>query len=166
MVEGETNPLRPAPTSRSDIPSVVPDATIILAVMRSIVGPILRMDGLPVLNILEKLRKSVPGFMYRYLLDKDGQLAGWCYSTPRQRAALEDSGHIIFADFKAKGTNKYGWPYFSGGPHIRRSFTGGFKGNTMGEVPFAAVLHWVTRIDDFKMLLEDLTERERTVHLA
>ena len=28
-----------------------------------------------------------------------------------------------------------------GGPHIRRSFTGEFKGNTMGEVPFAAVLH-------------------------
>ena len=112
-VQNETNPLRPAPTSRSDIPSVVPDTTIISAVMRSIVGPVLRMVGLPVLNILEKLRKSVPGFMYRYLLDKDGQLAGWCYSTPRQRAALEDSGHIIFADFKAKGTNKYGWPYFS-----------------------------------------------------
>ena len=36
----------------------------------------------------------------------------------------------------------------------------------MGEVPFAAVLHWVTRIDDFKLLLEDLSERERTVHLA
>ena len=28
------------------------------------------------------------------------------------------------------------------------------------------MLHWVTRIDDFKMLLEDLTEQERTVHLA
>ena len=45
-----------------------------------------------------------------------------------------------------------------GGPHIHRSFMGGFKGNTMGEGPFAAVLHWVTHIDDFKMLLEDLTE--------
>ena len=53
-----------------------------------------------------------------------------------------------------------------GGPHIHQIFTGGFKGNTMGEVPFAAVLHWVTRIDDFKMLLEDLTERERSVHLV
>ena len=91
----------------------ISDAGVIPSVMRAIVRPALQMEGLPVLNILSKLRDEVPGFMYRYIVDRDGQLAGWCYSTPRQRAALEDSGHVLFFDFKAKGTNKYGWPYFS-----------------------------------------------------
>jgi hypothetical protein len=40
-----------------------------------------------------------------------------------------------------------------------------FPGNTMGEVSFAAVLRWVTRIDDFTWLLTDTTERERVLHL-
>ena len=35
----------------------------------------------------------------------------------------------------------------------------------MGEVSFAAVLHWVTRIDDFAKLLADTCERERVLHL-
>ena len=35
----------------------------------------------------------------------------------------------------------------------------------MGEVSFAAVLRWVTRIDDFTRLLTDTTERERVLHL-
>ena len=38
-------------------------------------------------------------------------------------------------------------------------------GNSMGEVSFAAVLHWVTRIDDFAKLLADTCERERVLHL-
>ena len=35
----------------------------------------------------------------------------------------------------------------------------------MGEVSFAAVLRWVTRIDDFTKLLCDTIERERVLHL-
>ena len=40
-----------------------------------------------------------------------------------------------------------------------------FAGNTMGEVSFPAVLHWVTRVDDFTKLLLDTCERERVLHL-
>ena len=74
---------------------------------------VLRTEGLHVLNILKSLKEKVLGFVYDYVIDKEGQLAGWCYKTPCQRAALEDSGHVIFCDFQAKATNKYGWPYFS-----------------------------------------------------
>ena len=35
----------------------------------------------------------------------------------------------------------------------------------MCEVSFAAVLRWVTRIDDFTKLLFDTIERERVLHL-
>ena len=35
----------------------------------------------------------------------------------------------------------------------------------MGKVSFAAVLRWVTRIDDFTKLLFDTIERERVLHL-
>ena len=296
-------------TQQNTVPKAVPaeveHAITIPHVMRSIVQPVLRMEGLPVLNILKSLKEKVPGFVYDYVIDKEGQLAGWCYMTPRQRAALEDSGHVIFCDFQAKATNKYGWPYFSPSVcnadnknevvmygccvsqsseacawvmqclvkfvppivkicetlftddglsehvvgfyfpstthliccfhvidldifivakkvkyvhteelrrnlwskviycrtreagdlymrgllerpmpialkqrlqywyskfhkwgYIRHTFTAGFKGNTMGEVPFAAIRHWLTRVDDFRLLLEDLMERERTIHLA
>ena len=33
--------------------------------------------------------------------------------TPRQRASLEDNGHVLFFDTNAKGTNKYGMPCFA-----------------------------------------------------
>ena len=81
-----------------------------------------------------------------------------------------------------------------GGPYIKRVFTAGFKGicfylyfctaavlhatstklnmrllpplgNSMGEVSFAAVLRWVTRVDDFTRLLVDTCEHERVIHL-
>ena len=35
----------------------------------------------------------------------------------------------------------------------------------MGEVSFAAVLRWVTRVDDFTKLFADTCERERVLHL-
>ena len=97
----------------ADIPPRHKDATVIPTVMRSILGPVLRQQGLPVLNILSRLQQDVPGFMYAYVVDKDNQLAGWCYMTPRQRASLEDNGHVLFFDTNAKGTNKYGMPFFA-----------------------------------------------------
>ena len=104
-------------TQQNTVPKAVSaeveHAITIPNVMRSIVQPVLRMEGLPVLNILKSLKEKVPGFVYDYVIDKEGQLAGWCYMTPHQQAALEDSGHVIFCDFQAKATNKYGWPYFS-----------------------------------------------------
>ena len=45
-------------------PPMISDAVVIPTVMRSIIGPILRLQGLPVLQVLEKLRREVPGFMY------------------------------------------------------------------------------------------------------
>ena len=50
--------------------------------------------------------------MYEYVIDTDNQVAGWCYMTPRQRASLEDNGDALFFDTNAKGTNKYGMPFF------------------------------------------------------
>ena len=97
----------------ADIPPRHKDATVIPTVMRSILGPVLRQQGLPVLNILSRPQQDVPGFMYAYVVDKDNQLAGWCYMTPRQRASLEDNGHVLFFDTNAKGTNKYGMPFFA-----------------------------------------------------
>ena len=35
----------------------------------------------------------------------------------------------------------------------------------MGEVSFAGVLRWVTRVDDFTKLFADTCERERVLHL-
>ena len=58
----------------------ISDAGVIPSVMRAIVRPALQLEGLPVLNILSKLRDEIPGFMYRYIVDRDGQLAGWCYT--------------------------------------------------------------------------------------
>ena len=71
----------------------------------------LRLQGLPVLNLLQKLQREVPGFMFEYVVDRENQLAGWCYMTPRQRASLEDNGDVLFFDTNAKGTNKYGMPF-------------------------------------------------------
>ena len=94
-------------------PTIHEDATIIPKVLRDIIGPVLRLQGLPVLNLLQKLQREVPGFMFEYVVDRENQLAGWCYMTPRQRASLEDNGDVLFFDTNAKGTNKYGMPFFA-----------------------------------------------------
>ena len=104
---------QPHDSSDASVPAIHEDATIIPKVLRSIIAPILRLQGLPVLNILKKLTLEVPGFMYEYVVDSENQLAGWCYMTPRQRASLEDNGHVLFFDTNAKGTNKYGMPFFA-----------------------------------------------------
>ena len=113
LAEKQPNSDSHADASNDVVPSLQTDAAIIPTVMRSIIGPILRLQGLPILNILSKLQQDVPGFMYEYVVDKQNQLAGWCYMTPRQRASLEDNGHVVFIDTNAKGTNKYGMPFFA-----------------------------------------------------
>jgi hypothetical protein len=106
-------PQQPGPSSSLPTPTTHDDATVIPMVLRSIIAPVLRLQGLPVLNILQNLQREVPGFMFEYVVDKDKQLAGWCYMTPRQRASLEDNGDVLFFDTNAKGTNKYGMPFFA-----------------------------------------------------
>ena len=108
-----TEPTHTQQAHTEEAPAMTSDATVIPTVMRSIIGPVLRLQGLPVLNILERLRREVKGFMYNFVTDREGQLAGWCYMTPRQRASLEDNGSVLFFDTNAKGTNKYGMPFFA-----------------------------------------------------
>ena len=90
------------------------EAVSVASATRSLIAPTLAYEGVKIIYILQKLRTAVPGFEYRLFVDENTkQLAGWVYMTPRQRAAMQKCGQVLFIDTKAKGTNLHNFPFFA-----------------------------------------------------
>ena len=81
--------------------------------IKEVLGEIFNESGWDVLNFVQKMKLSFPGFDYRIHHDSGtNDPIGIVWMTPNMKCNWKQYGETLFLDMQKREVNKFGWAYF------------------------------------------------------